>query len=495
VSPPDAARPDLVLRGGRVIDPASGFDGTADVAVRGGVVSAVGRVEGDAGEVLDASGLVVTAGFVDLHSHAQNIPSMRLQARDGVTTALELEAGVRDVAAALRAAADEGRPVNYGFAASWAAARMRLLDGDPEPRSGVFDFTAGMAGTRWREPADRRTLTRILARLEEEVGQGALGIGVLLGYAPDTDPDEYLAVVSRAHELGVPAFTHARSKPGVGQDDLDGVSEVIRAAEDSGAHLHLCHVNSTALRAVDRATASITGAQQRGVRLSTEAYPYLAGMTAVGAPFLHPDGLTGLGVAPADLRMVATGERPETAQRLHEIRESDPTALVVVHYLDEDDVDDVALLTRALATEDVAVASDAISFVAPDGALVDRGHTLPPGAMTHPRSVGTFSRFLRVMVRDTGLLSMSAALRRCSLLPASILASSADMRRKGRLQIGYDADLVAFDPDGVSDRATYQRPAQPSVGMRHVIVAGVSVVRDGQDVPEALPGRPVRGDP
>jgi len=113
--------------------------------------------------------------------------------------------------------------------------------------------------------------------------------------------------------------------------------------------------------------------------------------------------------------------------------------------------------------------------------------------MTHPRSIGTFSRFLRLMVRETGLLAWPEALRRCSALPAGVLATSQSMRRKGRVHAGYDADLIAFHPEVLSDRATYQHPARPSVGMRHVLVGGVPVVRNGADVIEALPGRPITG--
>ncbi|MGR6320633.1 amidohydrolase family protein [Micromonospora soli] len=487
---------DLVLAGGRVVDPESGLDAVTDVAVSGGTVAAVGDTSGfRPAQTLDVSGHVVTAGFIDLHSHAQTIPSLRLQALDGVTTALELESGVGDVARALATAAAEGRPVNYGYSASWARSRMSALDG-VTPSHGPLGFAAGIGeSTGWQRPADHAEVTRIAGRLEEEIGAGALGIGVLLGYAPGTGRDEYLRVASTAARLGVPTFTHARFKNRHEPESaLEGVAEVVAAAAETGAHMHLCHLNSTALRAVDEIADLVSGARARGLAITTEAYPYGAGMTAVGAPFLSPDRLPRLGLRTSDLVVVATGERPADEDRLLQIRRDIPGALVVVHYLDEGSAPDLALIRRALLLDDTAVASDAVPFMDVDGTLIDGDRPMPPGALSHPRSSGTFSRFLRTMVRETATLSLSEALRRCSLLPATFLqAASPAMARKGRVQAGHDADLVVFNLAEVADRSTYQIPAASSIGFKHVLVGGEPVVRDGALVPSALPGRAIVG--
>src|SRR5882757_7794638 len=152
---------DLLLTGGRVIDPETGLDGVLDVAITGGTIVAVGGPVPRAARTLDVRGRVVTAGFIDLHSHAQTIPSLRLQALDGVTTALELESGAGDVAGSLERAAAEGRPVNYGYSASWAQARMDVMDGS-SPQGGFLDFTNGIAGTGWQQPAAASDLAKIL---------------------------------------------------------------------------------------------------------------------------------------------------------------------------------------------------------------------------------------------------------------------------------------------------------------------------------------------
>ncbi len=492
-SRPDAvAECDLLLTGGRVIDPESGRDELADVAVTAGTIMAVGGPSPRAGQTLDVSGRVVTAGFIDLHSHAQNIPSLRLQALDGVTTALELESGAGDVGRSLARAGAEGRPVNYGYSASWAQARMEVLDGS-SPDGGFLDFTNGLAGSNWQQPADASGLDKIVGRLEEQLSAGALGIGVLVGYAPRTGRNEYLRVASLAARYGVPTYTHARFKnPEDPESALEGVAEVVAAAAGTGAHMHLCHVNSTSLRAIDEVAEVIDGARQRGLDVTTEAYPYGAGMTAVGVPFLHPDHLPRLGIEPSNLSIVATGERPKDAARLLQIRQETPGALVIIHYLDEDKEEDVSLIRRALLMRDTAVASDAIPFTTPAGLVVEGDRALPPDATSHPRTTGTFARFLRTTVRESGALSLPEALRRCSLLPANILTEAVPaMARKGRVQVGADADLVVFDPEQVSDRSTYAASQTSSTGFEHVLVAGQAVVRDGNVVTSALPGRPV----
>ena len=143
------------------------------------------------------------------------------------------------------------------------------------------------------------------------------------------------------------------------------------------------------------------------------------------------------------------------------------------------------LLMRSLTFPGSVVASDAMPLTWP----------LPPTAITHPRTAGTFSRALRLLTRP-GPLSLAQALAKCSLEPARLLQDHAPaMRSKGRLQVGCDADIVVLDPAAVSERSSYRDSTRPSAGIRHVLVNGTFVVRDGGIVPSALPGRPVRAEP
>jgi len=486
---------DVVLRGGRVIDPESGLDAVRDVAVAGGQVAAIGTGLRPAPADLDVAGLVVTAGFIDLHSHVNQIPGLRLQALDGVTTALELEAGVAPVAAAYRRAAAEGRPVNYGFATSWALARMAAVAG--VALDGRLDtFLANIASPAWQRPAAPAEVTALLARLSADLADGALGIGVLVGYAPQAGPQEYLQVAALAAEAGAPTFTHARDLIEMVPGGLiDGAEEIVRAAGETGAHMHYCHVNSTSQRHIDRVLGLVGRAQDAGARVTTEAYPYGSGMTGIGAAFLAPERLGERGLTPASLTYAPTGERVADAERLRELRATDPGGLVIIELLDEDDPADRGLLLRSLTFPGALVASDAMPLTWAGPAPDPLAWPVPEGAITHPRTAGTFSRALRLLTRE-GSLGLAEALSKCSLGPARVLEERVPgLRRKGRLQPGGDADIVVFDPATISDRASYADSTRPSAGMRHVLVNGTFVVRDGEIVAGALPGRPVRADP
>jgi N-acyl-D-aspartate/D-glutamate deacylase len=486
---------DIVLRGGRVIDPESGLDAVRDVAVSQGRVAEVGAGLRPARAELDVAGLVVTAGFVDLHSHVNGIAGLRLQALDGVTTALELEAGVTPVAAAYRSAAAEGRPVNYGFATSWAMARMEAVAGiAPDGRLGTF--LASIASPAWQRPAAPAEITALLARLSADLADGALGIGVLVGYAPGTGPAEYLQVAGLAAEAGAPTFTHARDLVEmVPRAVIDGAEEIVRAAGETGAHMHYCHVNSTSQRHIDRVLGLVGRAQAAGARVTTEAYPYGSGMTGIGAAFLAPERLGERGLSPSSLTYARTGERIASAARLRELRQADPGGLAIIELLDEDDPADRRLLMRSLTFPGAIVASDAMPLTWTGPAPDPLAWPLPDTAITHPRTAGTFSRALRLLTRDSGQLSLPEVLSKCSLEPARLLQPCVPaMARKGRLQPGSDADLVVFDPATISDRASYTASTRPSAGIRHVLVQGSFVVRDGGIVPGALPGRPVRAD-
>jgi N-acyl-D-aspartate/D-glutamate deacylase len=488
---------DIVLRGGRVIDPESGFDAVADVAVAAGRVAAVGPGLPAAAAEVDVAGLVVTAGFIDLHSHVDDLAGLRLQALDGVTTALELEAGASPVAAAYRRAAAAGRPINYGFAASWAQARMTEVAGFA-PGGALAAVLGRLGRPEWQRPATPAQLTGLLNRLADDLADGALGIGVLLGYAPAVDPAEYLRVAELAAEAGTPTFTHARDLiemvPGA---VIDGADEIARAAGQTGAHMHYCHVNSTSQRHVDRVLALVARAQAAGARISTEAYPYGSGMTAIGAAFLAPERLGERGLVPASLTYAPTGERVATEERLRELRQADPGGLAIIELLNEEDAADHALLMRSLTFPGSVVASDAMPLTwAGPGPRTDP-LAWPPSAaaMTHPRTAGTFSRAIRLLTRGDPPLSLADALRKCSLDPARLLEARVPaMGRKGRLTAGADADVVVLHPATLTDQATYAHSTRPSAGIRHVLVNGAFVVRDGAIETDARPGRPVRAE-
>jgi len=487
---------DIVLRGGRAVDPESGLDAVCDVAVAGSRVADIGRGLPRGRADLDVTGLVVTAGFVDLHSHVNDIAGLRLQALDGVTTALELEAGVTPVGAAYRTAAAQGRPINYGFAASWALARMQAVAGI-RPGASLAAFLASIGDPRWQRPARPAQVSAMLDALSADLADGALGIGVLLGYAPAASPEEYLMVAALAARAGVPTYTHARDLIEiVPQAQVDGAEEIVRAAGQTGAHMHYCHVNSTSQRHIDRVLGVIGRAQAAGARVSTEAYPYGSGMTAIGAAFLAPERLAERGLVPSSLTYAPTGERVATAERLRELREDDPGGLAIIELLHEDDPADRALLLRSLTFPGTVVASDAMPVTWTGQPGDPQAWPLPRTAITHPRTAGTFSRALRLLTRGETSLGLAQALRKCSLEPARLLQDHVPvMRQKGRLQAGTDADVVVFDPGRITDRATYADSTRTSAGIRHVVVNGTFVVRDGELVLGAEPGQPVRAAP
>ncbi len=424
---------DLVLAGGRVVDPETGFDGVCDVGIDGDLVTTVGdRLDG--ATTVDVGGLVLAPGFVDLHSHAQTLPGRRLQACDGVTTALDLEAGRAPVEMAYAREAKRGSPINYGFSASWAAARMHVMADEPLD-GGAASIFGGLAGTEWRLAATAAQLARILDQVSTDLAAGAVGVGVLIGYTPGVDPVEYLAVAELAAAAGVPTFTHSRDIVELAPDTLiDGAEEVVRAAGTTGAHMHYCHINSTSGRHIDRVLALVGRCQAEGARVTTEAYPYGSGSTAIGAGFLAPERLRDRFAGTTSITYLRTGERIADEARLRQLRATDPGGLVICEFLDEDEAGDAALLRRSLEFADAIVASDGMPPLWTDTADMDvTAWPLPPAAVTHPRTAGTFGRALRLWRQEGAPLI--EAVGRATFLPAKVLQDAVPaMRRKGRIQ-------------------------------------------------------------
>jgi N-acyl-D-glutamate deacylase len=484
---------DLVIAGGRAIDPESRLDAVRNIGVKGDRIVAISEKPLQGKEVVDARGLVVAPGFIDLHSHAQTLAGMRMQAFDGVTTSLELESGMLPIGLSYQAAAREGRPLNYGFSSSWNIARMIALAGFKSDGT-LLTLWKDNDQVKWARFVGPQESRKVLDLVEQGIREGSIGVGVPVGYAPESNRDEFFEVARLAKKHGVPVFTHIRYLEPYGpKNSLMGHQELIALAAMTGAHMHICHLNSTASKRIPEMLEAVESAVARGSKVTFEGYPYGAGSTLIAAPFLAPENLANIGIKPSDITYLKTGKPIASDEELASLRREDPNGMVLVRFLDEDNPKERRLIDKVILHKDAAVASDAV-FWELDGKLITEDvWPLPAKAVAHPRSAGCFCRILGRYVREEKKLSLMEAIRRCALRPAQILEESVpQMKNKGRLKVGADADIIVFDPNTVRDRATYLQPNQTSVGMRFVLVAGVFVIRNSELVKSAAPGKAVR---
>ncbi|WP_337001946.1 MULTISPECIES: amidohydrolase family protein [unclassified Microbacterium] len=498
---PPVVDADLLIRGGRVVDPRSGRDGVADVAVRDGRIVAVGTAAVQATTVVEAQGLTVVPGFIDLHSHAQTPLGLMLQAFDGVTSALDLEAGALPIPDHYADAEREGRPIGFGFSACWASARLHVMDGVPLRGTGPSGrllsspelVLRNQRSPRWQHPASARERTAVIGAMSDALEAGALGIGMLLGYCPGAGRNEVLDIARLAAAAGVTVFVHVRYMSNAGPaSSLDAITEMVDVAAETGVHLHVCHVNSTSLRLIDDVMLAIERARAQGGRITTEAYPYTTSSTGIGAAFLDPAQLWRLGIEPDAITYLPTGRRVRDATELALLRERDPGGLCLIDYLDERVPADERLVTRSFQEAGTVVASDAMPLVDASGAYVRDAVKLLPGMHTHPRSVGTFARTFGRLVRERSVLTLHDAVLRTSTLPAEMLAPFVpQMQRKGRIAVGFDADITVLDERTITDRGSFAA-VTPSTGIEHVFVGGRPVVRRGAAGADLAAGRSIR---
>jgi len=450
---------DVVLSGGRVMDPESGLDAVRNVGIRGGRIAAIAATPLQGTTVIDAKGLVVAPGFIDLHSHGQDDENYRFKARDGVTTALELEVGVSPVNAWY--AARQGKAlINFGASAGHIPARIAVMH-DP----GTF-LPTGPAAHR-RTTAEERHETEQLLR--KGLDEGALGIGIGIAYVPAATHPEILSVVRIAADRKVPCFVHIRSPGAIEPGSVvESVEEMIADAAVTGASIHMVHVTSMAMGQTGLAIEMIEGARKHGVDVTTEAYPYTAGQTRLDSAVFDEGWQQKLSITYKDLQWVATGERL-TAETYARYRKEGGS--VILHAIPEE------AARQAVANPDVMIASDG----------------LIAGGKGHPRGAGTYARVLGHYSRDEKIVPLMTAVRKMTLLPARRLeAMSPQMKLKGRIKVGADADVTVFDAARVIDKATFEKPDQYSEGITHVLVNGVLVVRDGKIVEGVKPGTGIK---
>jgi N-acyl-D-aspartate/D-glutamate deacylase len=453
---------DVVIEGGRALDPETGLDAVRNIGINAGKIAKISENGLSGRRVISAKGLVVAPGFIDLHQHGQDLESQRLKAMDGVTTALEMEIGSSDVAGFL--ASKQGKSlIHYGTAASHVAARAAAF-GAALPQGQLIP----KSGPATDQPASPEQMEAIKARLRHELDAGALGIGMGIQYTPGATRWEVIEMFRLAAERAVPVYTHVRSsgraEPG---SSIESISEVIGAAAVSGAPLHIVHINSSCGPMALDCISLVAGARARGLDVTTESYPYEAGMTFINSALFNPGWQEKFGITYSDLMLPETGERL-TKQRFDELHNSA-------------DSHEVVMFTNRMETVD-AVLQNPLVMVASDGLA------------GHPRNAGTYCRILARYVRSQGTMSLMDAIRKMSLMPAQVLESSTPTgRKKGRLQEGADADVIVFDLQTVSDRSTYQHPMEPSVGVKYLLVNGVPVVDGGKIKESVFPGEALVG--
>jgi len=488
---------DLVILNGRVMDPETRFDAIANVGIKDGRIAAITNKKIQGKETIDAKGLVVAPGFIDIHAHGQNIGDYRMQAMQGVTTMLELESGVLPISSWYDDQAKKNLPVNYGAAAGWTYARIATFT-DTQPEATVKYFQDVQGRSDWKmDVATPEQQEKILQLVDQGLDEGGLGIGINAGYAPGYGRKEYYALAELAARRDVATYTHVRYASNMEpSSSFEAVQEVIANAAITGAHMHVCHINSTSLKDINSTLPMIENAKKHGVNVTVGAYPWGAASTVVGAAMFSGEGWPErMGSTAHSFQL---GLERMTDVQLADYQKNKPGTFIVWHFLDESNADDLALLDASVLHPDVLIESDEMFWMFMDDHNEVQNYAgdawpLPEGAFSHPRSNGTFAKILRSYVRERKLMSMQEALRKISLMPAQTLEDFVpQMKKKGRLQKGMDADIVVFDPETISDVGTYEDPNHPAVGVQWLLVNGEPVVAQGKLILDAAPGQPIR---
>jgi len=447
---------DVVVLGGRVIDPETGRDEIANLGILGEQIRAITTDDIRGRRTIDASGQIVAPGFIDiLASMRLDVEAHQFKIGDGVTSVLGMHGGPLDVAEYRRRHAAVGPLVNYAATVGHSDLREAV---------GAMD--------RYRPATpDQIEAMRLLA--VQAIRDGAVGIGFGINYTPGASYEEIFALFEVAAAEGVPCHLHARYKGDVFPLTMSlAVMEVVSMAAATGAQAQLAHLISSTVGSAPLSIALIEGASARGVDVGFDFHVWTRNQTWLQSALFDEGWQERFGGATYSDIYVADTQEQLTEARFFELRAQPGTLSVQTEFIPEEE------MIMGLRSPLGIVSSDG-------GGLVDgRGH---------PRSVGTFSRFLGRFVRELEVVDWMEGVRKITLLPAQRLEQAIpSMSRKGRLQIDMDADVTVFDPATVRERATYADPAQMSEGISHVIVNGVLVLVDGKIVEGAEPGEWLR---
>ena len=457
---------DLLIKNGRIVDPESNTDAQRHIAVDNGRISVIEDIWGSKLQgscEIDATGLIVSPGFIDLHAHGQDTENYRVQAMDGVTTSLELEIGTADVDEWYEIRKDKA-PINFGVSSGHIPARISVME------DGFSLIPSKDAAHR---PANKEEQKHILETIRVGLNRGGLAVGFGLQYTPAASRTEIIEAFKIAKTFSAPCHVHIRgmgNPPDKGNKlgAIESIQEVIANATITGAALHVVHISSVGLSVTENLLDIVQDARVNGLDVTTECYPYSAGMTLIESAIFDDGWQENLEVTYENLLWPSTGE---TLSESSFAKYRSQGGMVVVNFIPESSM--------------IASVTSPLTSIATDGWLKN--------SKGHPRTSGSYAKLLSEYVRKNKTMTLMDAIRKSSLMPAQRLEKRApDFLRKGRLKVGADADICIFDPVRVVDNSTYSNPSATSTGFNYVLVNGVPLVTEGVIKDNMLPGKPAR---
>lgn len=472
---------DLVIKNARVIDPEAQTDVIANVGINDGRICAIvaqeQKLKGK--EVIDASGLLVGPGFIDIHSHEIFSPhrlTMQCFVLDGVTTQIGGNCGIQNnylypIGDYFNKLDQEGCLINYASYCGHTSLRERAGVKNPH------------------KPATHKQIEKMKAMAAQEMQAGALGISYGIMYSPGSSYEELLALAKVAANYGGLTAAHARCGWNSPQA-VDSVKEMIQLSRDSGIPHQYSHIGSMAGygEVMDHCLEVINAAQAEGIRICSDIYPYAAWETLLGSAIFDEGFVERYNCNYSDLEVgkevviegkviMKAGDR-FTQELFKHVRTqvlngkiNDP--FIIGHIIRPEKVKQAMLNPYVMICSDGCVHQDSAT-----GELSG-----------HPRTAGSYARFLGQYVREDRLMDLVSALFKCSTLPAKVIG----LRNKGKLSIGADADITIFNKDIIIDKATFGSEAlKPPEGIEYVIVNGVITVKKGEIVHDVMAGKPIR---
>ena len=488
---------DIVILDGRVMDPETGFDAVANVGISNGWITAITTETIEGAESIDATGHVVAPGFIDLEQHGLGPWGIKVNLRDGVTTQMDFEIGAANIDE-WYAAREGTTQANFGTVVGQEFARMRVhdglaLEGPDISMPFFFDYRADAAEDGvdgWSvTPSSRDQMNQITAQLDEGLRLGALGVGSTIGYAREgITTYEMFEAQKAAARYGRLTSVHHRFHPSASTptETQTGVNEVLVNAMVLNAPLHIHHDNDYGWWENQE---KLQLAREQGFNVWSSYYPWTAGSGNYGASILAPDNWeTGMGYKYEETIFDPQLDRFVTKDEFVEFAESEPARTAIAFSPPREQ-----WLNDWIQIAGYGVSGDGMPGLDIEGNRLTWDSAYEDYA-GHPRAAGSHALVLR-LAREAEIPLM-LSLSQLSYVHAKRLGDTGlrAMQVRGRLQEGMVADIVIFDPETVTEQATYSRGKNglPSLGIPYVLVNGTVVVENSVVLKNVSPGQAIR---